>query len=223
MTPFTTCSGAAAPLLRDNIDTDLIIRIERISQLRRGQFAPWAFETLRYRGAGPASGERDDCVLNRAPFRRATLLLAGANFGCGSSREMAVWALEEYGIRCVIAPSFGDIFRNNCLQNGLLPIVLPPATIAMLAAVAGDGTALEVDLRALEVRAPGLPAVPFEFDPAERSALLSGLDEIDQSLLRRAAIEAFEQRDRHARDWAYDLGSAAAPGSCVSSMPPVPR
>ena len=211
MKPFTTCRGPAAPLLRNNVDTDLIIRIERISQLRRGQFATWTFETLRYLGEGPQSGERADFILNQPPFRHACILLAGANFGCGSSREMAVWALEEFGLRCVIAPSFGDIFRSNCLQNGLLPVVLPAPAIAALAAVASDGTPLEVDLTALEVRAPGLAPMRFEFDPVQQTALLEGLDEIDQTLLLMNEIEAFQRTDRQERKWVYGQQRGVSP------------
>ncbi|NYH25811.1 3-isopropylmalate dehydratase small subunit [Paraburkholderia bryophila] len=203
MKAFTVVKGPAAPLLRNNVDTDLIIRIERISQLVRGQLGPWLFETLRYRDGGPEQGEREDFVLNQPAFRHASILLGGANFGCGSSREMAVWALEEFGIRCVIAPSFGDIFFNNCLQNGLLPVCLDASTIESLAAAAADGEPLEVDLRALEIRARGLPSIPFEFDAARRAVLLEGLDEVDQTLRLAGDIDAFRREDRARRAWAY--------------------
>jgi 3-isopropylmalate/(R)-2-methylmalate dehydratase small subunit len=203
MKAFTVVRGAAAPLLRNNVDTDLIIRIERISQLVRGQFAPWTFETLRYKTGGPEAGEREDFVLNQPAFRGAGILLGGANFGCGSSREMAVWALEEIGIRCVIAPGFGDIFYNNCLQNGLLPIVLPAATVEKLAIAARDGAPLEVDLRALEVRAPGMAPVPFQFEPSQQEALLEGLDEVDQTRRMSERIDAFREEDRKRRAWIY--------------------
>ncbi|BAN27689.1 3-isopropylmalate dehydratase small subunit [Caballeronia insecticola] len=203
MKAVTTITGPAAPLLRDNIDTDLIIRIERISQLKRGQLGPYLLETLRYRGDGPASGEREDFVLNRPEFRQACTVLGGTNFGCGSSREMAVWALEEAGIRCVIAPSFGDIFYNNCLQNGLLPVRLDANEIARIADASRDGAHVEVDLRALEIRAPKLDAIPFEFDAAQREALLEGLDEIDQTRRMSEQIAQFRAADRNARCWAY--------------------
>ncbi|MFM0646073.1 3-isopropylmalate dehydratase small subunit [Paraburkholderia bryophila] len=203
MKAFTVVKGPAAPLLRNNVDTDLIIRIERISQLVRGQLGPWLFETLRYRDGGPEQGEREDFVLNQPAFRHASILLGGANFGCGSSREMAVWALEEFGIRCVIAPSFGDIFFNNCLQNGLLPVRLDASVIESLAAAAADGEPLEVDLRALDIRARGLPPIPFEFDAARRAVLLEGLDEVDQTLRLAADIDAFRREDRARRAWAY--------------------
>lgn len=203
MKAFTVVKGPAAALLRNNIDTDLIIRIERISQLVRGQLGPWLFETLRYREGGPEQGERADFVLNQPAFRRANIVLGGANFGCGSSREMAVWALEEFGVRCVIAPSFGDIFYANCLQNGLLPICLDATRIAALAAAAADGTPLEIDLRALEIRAPGLASESFDFDPARQAILLEGLDEVDQTLRLADDIDAFRRADQLTRSWAY--------------------
>jgi 3-isopropylmalate/(R)-2-methylmalate dehydratase small subunit len=203
MKAFTVVKGPAAPLLRNNVDTDLIIRIERISQLVRGQLGPWLFETLRYRDGGPERGERDEFVLNQPAFRQACFLLGGTNFGCGSSREMAVWALEEFGIRCVIAPSFGDIFYNNCLQNGLLPICLDTSSIERLAAAAASGAPLEVDLVKLEIRASGLAPMPFEFDPARQALLLEGLDEVDQTLRLADTIEAFRRADRSERNWAY--------------------
>ncbi|WP_250454328.1 3-isopropylmalate dehydratase small subunit [Caballeronia sp. ATUFL_M2_KS44] len=203
MKAVTTITGPAAPLLRDNVDTDLIIRIERISQRVRGQLGPYLLETLRYRGDGPSSGERDDFVLNQPAFRHACIVLGGKNFGCGSSREMAVWALEEAGIRCVIAPSFGDIFYNNCLQNGLLPVRLDASDIQRIADISRDGASIEVDLRALEIRVPGLDAIPFDFDQAPREALLEGLDEIDQTRRLSERITQFRASDRKARGWAY--------------------
>ncbi|SAL29865.1 isopropylmalate isomerase small subunit [Caballeronia arvi] len=203
MKAVTTIQGAAAPLLRDNIDTDLIVRIERISQLKRGELGPYLLETLRYRGDGPASGEREDFVLNQPAFRDACTILGGMNFGCGSSREMAVWALEEAGIRCVIAPSFGDIFYNNCLQNGLLPVRLDAKDIGRIADASRHGESIEVDLRLREIRAPKLDPIPFEFDDAQREALLEGLDEIDQTRRLTEDIARFRANDRKARGWAY--------------------
>ncbi|MFM0341661.1 3-isopropylmalate dehydratase small subunit [Paraburkholderia fungorum] len=203
MKAFTVVKGPAAPLLRNNVDTDLIIRIERISQLVRGQLGPWLFETLRYREGAASQEEREEFVLNQPPFRHACILLGGVNFGCGSSREMAVWALEEFGIRCVIAPSFGDIFYNNCLQNGLLPICLDAASLEKLAAVAATGTPLEIDLRAREIRASGIKPMPFEFDAARQALLLEGLDEVDQTLRFSDEIDAFRRADRVKRSWAY--------------------
>jgi 3-isopropylmalate/(R)-2-methylmalate dehydratase small subunit len=199
MMPFTTVEGHAAPLMQDNIDTDVIVRIERIAKLRRGEFAPWAFEALRYRADG---SEEPDFILNREPFRSARILIAGANFGCGSSREMAVWAIQEFGIGCIIAPSFGDIFYGNCLQNGVLPIVLERARTEALAAAAAGGK-VTVDLQACTVSTAATGAIGFEIAPAQRAALLSGLDEVDQTLGMADQIGLFQQQDRRARPWVY--------------------
>ena len=203
MKTFTVCEGVAAPIMRDNIDTDMIVRIERIAQLKRGQFQSWAFEMMRYR---PDGSEDDGFILNREPFRHARMLLSGSNFGCGSSREMAVWALEEFGIRCVIAQSFGDIFYNNCLQNGLLPIRLDAKAIDALARPAATGAPVCVDLRARTVSAAGLTPIVFAFPDNQREAFLNGLDEIDQTLQHQTRIAAFQQRDALIRPWVYRAG-----------------
>jgi 3-isopropylmalate/(R)-2-methylmalate dehydratase small subunit len=200
MTPFTTVEGHAAALMHDNIDTDVIVRIERIAQLQRGQFAPWAFEALRYR---PDGSEEPGFILNREPYRHARILLAGANFGCGSSREMAVWAIQEFGITCVIAPSFGDIFYGNCLQNGVLPVVLARAEVDALADAAAAGEKLTVDLSACTVSSAATGAIGFAMAAQQRDALLSGLDEVDQTLGMAERIALFQQRDRGARPWLY--------------------
>jgi 3-isopropylmalate/(R)-2-methylmalate dehydratase small subunit len=200
MTPFTTVEGHAAALMHDNIDTDVIVRIERIAQLQRGQFAPWAFEALRYR---PDGSEEPGFILNREPYRQAKILLAGANFGCGSSREMAVWAIQEFGITCVIAPSFGDIFYGNCLQNGVLPVVLARAEVDALADAAAAGEKLTVDLGACTVSSAATGAIGFAMAAQQRDALLSGLDEVDQTLGMAERIALFQQRDRGARPWVY--------------------
>ena len=200
MRAFTVCEGIAAPLMRDNIDTDMIVRIERISQLQRGQFGPWAFEMMRYQ----AGGEEDAAfILNRPPFRHARILLSASNFGCGSSREMAVWALEEFGIRCVIAQSFGDIFHANCLQNGLLPIRLTAGQIASLVPSAARGEPLRVDLRTRTVSATGAETITFDFPDDRREALLEGIDEIDQTLKYNDRILAFQRADALRRPWLY--------------------
>lgn len=195
-------TGVAAPLLLPNIDTDVIIRIERLSKYSRGEFGHWALETLRLNQDGT---EIPDFILNRAPFRAARILLAGANFGCGSVREMAVWALEERGIRCIIAPSFGDMFAGNCLQNGVLAIRLPAAEIDALAppetADAAAAT-LTVDLERQQISRKG-EAVSFEIDPLARRSLLQGLDPVAITLQRESEIAAFQVRDRAARPWLY--------------------
>ena len=192
--------GLAAPLLRDNVDTDAIIASRDItSPSRTGLgarlFAPWRFDA---QGA-----ERPEFILNREPWRRAAILIAGANFGCGSSREMAVWALAEFGIRCVIAPSFGAIFRDNCIRNSLLPVVLPGATVAALAAEAEAPLTLTVDLQTREVRGADGSMHRFDFDAHEREMLLAGLDAIALTWQRREQIEAFQARDRERRPWAW--------------------
>jgi 3-isopropylmalate/(R)-2-methylmalate dehydratase small subunit len=200
MKPFGTIEGHAAPLLEDNIDTDVIVRIERIARLKRGEFAAWAFEALRYR---PDGSEEPGFILNREPYRAARVLLAGSNFGCGSSREMAVWALQEFGIGCIIAPSFGDIFYGNCLQNGILPIRLDRAQVDLLAGAAAAGETMTVDLRAGTVSTASTGTIGFEIPAVQRAALLSGLDEIDQTLGMTGAIDLFQQHDRRVRPWAY--------------------
>ncbi|KND61417.1 3-isopropylmalate dehydratase small subunit [Candidatus Burkholderia verschuerenii] len=200
MKAFDVCTGHAAVIARDDIDTDLIVRIERISQLVRGQFQPWAFETLRYR---PDGSENPDFVLNQAPFRDAKILLTGANFGCGSSREMAVWALDEFGIRCVIASSYGDIFYSNCFQNGVLPIRLAADVIATIMLIAASGAELTVDLNACLIRVPGLDPIAFSLPESQRVALLNGQDDVDLAVAREVSIVDYQKKDRVARPWVY--------------------
>jgi 3-isopropylmalate/(R)-2-methylmalate dehydratase small subunit len=205
MDGFTTISGVAAPLMRANVDTDTIIRIERMTGATPQQMGPWAFEALRFR---PDGSEDPSFVLNQAPFRDAPILLAGDNFGCGSSREGAVWALKYSGIRCVIAPSFGDIFSNNCFQNGLLPVVLPGGQVELLAAQSTGGAApMIVDLERQVVTAPHGKEMPFRIEALRREALLLGLDDIQQTLLHEDAIAAFRTRDQAARPWVWTPGS----------------
>jgi 3-isopropylmalate/(R)-2-methylmalate dehydratase small subunit len=193
MTPFTTLTGPAAPLLRANIDTDLIIPKQFLKTLVRTGLGRHLFFELRYDEAGT---EVPDFVLNRAPFRQAVVLLAGPNFGCGSSREHAPWALLDFGIRCVIAPSFADIFYNNCFANGILPIALPMTVVEALAA-AGP---LTVDLPAQTI-AGGGRVYPFDLDPARKASLIEGLDEIGRTLASLPAIEAFEARRAGEAPW----------------------
>ena len=202
MEKFTTLQSVAAPLPIANINTDVVIRIERMSKHGRGELGPWALEALRLR---PDGSEDPEFILNRPGYRGARILLAGANFGCGSSREMAVWALEEIGIRCIIAPSFGDIFFGNCLQNGVLAIRLPASTVEALVERASRGVAearLTVDLVKQEIRHEG-GSVPFEIEPLARESLLQGLDPIGVTLQRESEIAVFEARDRLARPWLY--------------------
>ncbi|OZI19386.1 3-isopropylmalate dehydratase small subunit [Bordetella genomosp. 9] len=200
MKAFDVCTGHAAVIERNDIDTDVIVRIERIAQLKRGEFAPWAFEIWRYR---PDGSENPDFVLNQEPFRSANILIAGRNFGCGSSREMAVWALDEFGIRCVIAPSFGDIFHNNCLQIGVLPVRLSAERIEPFAAAARQEIPITVDLRDCAVRLPDGTSATFTLPESQRTALLSGLDDVDMAVAREDRIAAFQAADRQRRPWAY--------------------
>ncbi|NVO15037.1 MAG: 3-isopropylmalate dehydratase small subunit [Rhodoplanes sp.] len=202
MEPLLRVEGIAAPLLRPNIDTDIIIPSREITSPERTGFADKLFAPWRYLDG--ARRENPDFVLNRDPFRRAKILIAGENFGCGSSREMAVWALHQFGIRCVIAPSFGAIFRNNCLRNALLPVELPEADVLALASAAEAAPLhLVVDLQACEIRGFDERPLPFAIDADEREGLLSGLDAIDLTLRHRGAIEAFQARDRQDRPWIW--------------------
>ncbi|TGE01634.1 3-isopropylmalate dehydratase small subunit [Methylobacterium nonmethylotrophicum] len=203
MRPFTEVSGPAAPFLAANVDTDVIIRIERLTGVPRGELGAYAFEALRTRREG---GPDPDFVLDRPLFRGAPILIAGRNFGCGSSREGAVWALMGLGLRVVIAESFGDIFFSNCFQNGLLPVVLPKDVIDRLAAEAATGAPVAVDLVARAVRAPSGTVIAFTVDPQRRQALLEGLDEIGATLRRDDEIAAWQARDRAARPWIWAAG-----------------
>lgn len=197
MQAFTTLTGVAVPLLRDNIDTDIIIRVERLAGTSRESMGAVAFEAWRFR---PDGSENPEFVLNQPPYRGAPILLAGANFGCGSSREGAVWAMMGLGLRCVIAASFGDIFFNNCFQNGLLPVRLPAETIRRLSELPGDIT---VDLVAQEVVNSGGERAHFDIEAMRRTAMLEGLDEIGLTLKHRAAIARYQEADRVERPWVW--------------------
>ena len=206
MEQFVRHSGIAAPLMRDHIDTDLLLPSREITHPGRDGFGDKLLAPWRYLGdtQGPRV-ENPDFVLNQAPFRHATILLAGENFGSGSSREAAVWALRQFGLRCVIAPSFGAIFRNNCHRNGVLPVALAAAEVQALAGEAQAGPlVLEVDLVDCVVIHPSGRRLPFAVPAADRRMLLEGLDAIGSTLQRRGEIEAFERADRAARPWIWD-------------------
>lgn len=206
MQPFKTLRGAAASLPRANIDTDVIIRIERLTSVTaKDQLGAYAMEALRYRDDG---SENPDFVFNRPAFRGAPILLAGDNFGCGSSREGAVWALQGMGVRCVIAPSFGDIFFSNCFQNGVLAIRLPAAEIDALAAACASGAALTVDLTRQMLISPAGATTAFEIDPLRREGLLHGLDDIGLTLKDDALVRAWQDDDRRRRPWAWPSAHA---------------
>jgi 3-isopropylmalate/(R)-2-methylmalate dehydratase small subunit len=205
---FTRVTSVAAPLLLDDVNTDLIIPIEHCVSTPRAKFGKAAFEAIRYRADG---SENPDFILNRGPYRGAPILIVGANFGCGSSREPAVWALDQMGIRVIIAKSFGEIFHANCLRNGLLPIALPAGDHdKVVALTAGDDpVSLTVDLEHCTIVAPDGIAISFTIDPARRHALLEGLDQLGETLLSLADIVAFQQQDRVKRPWIWDT----VPGS----------
>jgi len=202
MEKVSKITGGAAPLMLANVDTDLIIRIERLTSVPRDQLGPYAFEALRYRDDG---SDEPAFVLNQPAFKNAPILLAGANFGCGSSREGAVSALWGSSIRCVIAESFGDIFRNNCFQNGLLPVQLSAAELDVLSRDAAGGESVTVALDQQTVTAPRGQTFRFEIEPLRRNALLQGLDEIGQTMLRESDIAAWQRRDSESRPWMWAL------------------
>lgn len=203
MQPFNTLTAVAAPLMRDNIDTDAIIPSREIRSvaktgLTEGLFAGWRYATMGGRDPNP------DFVLNDPRYAQTQILVAGANFGCGSSREHAAWALAEYGFRAIIAPSFNPIFRNNCILNGMVPVVLPADQVAEIAAAlaSGDPT-LTVDLTTCQVRRPDGAAWPFAIDAEAREMLLEGMDSIALTLKLADRIHALRDADRLARPWAY--------------------
>ena len=202
MNRFTTLTAVAAPIMRTNVDTDVIIRIERLAASReQSALGPYAFEALRYRGDGSID---PDFIFNKPAFCGAPILLAGANFGCGSSREGAVWALMGMGVRCVIAPSFGDIFYSNCFQNGLLAIVLPETEVAALAAEAISGEAFTVNLEKKTITRPDGRESSFAIDALRRESLLAGLDEIGLTLRDDEYIRQWQQHDRAVRPWVWN-------------------
>ncbi|WP_044562150.1 3-isopropylmalate dehydratase small subunit [Azospirillum sp. B4] len=201
MQPFTRVHGTAAPLPEENVDTDIIYPARFLLITARDGLGAYAFHDRRFQADGAEVG---DFVLNREPWRNATVLVAGANFGSGSSREHAVWCLLGRGIRCVIAPSFGEIFQSNCFRNGVLPITLPATQVEALSRAAGEGRTFDVDLEAETVTVDGLAPVAFTV-PAERKlALLNGWDETATLLNTQAdAIAAFEGRHHATQPWLF--------------------
>ena len=192
MEPFVKIDGVAAPLDRVNVDTDAIIPAIHLKSIRRTGYGQFLFERWRFNEDG---SERPEFVLNQPSYANSSILIAGRNFGCGSSREHAPWALGEYGIRCVIAPSFADIFFNNCFQNGLLPIVLPEETVQQLMELAQNnpGVRVHVDLEAQRIWDENEEVVvDFDVDSFRRYCLLNGLDDIGLTLQQEDKIAAFE-------------------------------
>lgn len=206
MKPFRVLSATAAPLLSDNIDTDVIIRIEKlVGMTDHSELGRWCFGALRYL---PDGSENPEFVLNQSPYRGSEILLAGANFGCGSSREGAVWAMMQIGLKAVLAPSFGEIFYNNCFQNGVLPVALARSAIEEIASElepdAGRAV-VTVDLERQRVVSPRGKEHAFETPGLRREALLEGLDDIGITLKREAVIAAHQERDRMRRPWVYEI------------------
>jgi 3-isopropylmalate/(R)-2-methylmalate dehydratase small subunit len=211
MEQFSVLTAIAAPLLRANVDTDAIIPSREMKTVAKTGLADGLFAGWRYTRIGGREPNAD-FVLNQPAYSGARVLLAGENFGCGSSREHAVWALFEYGIRAVVAPSFAPIFYGNCLRNGIVPVRLPLEHVNSLAAAGIDdpaGRQVTVDLRAQEVRCGGL-RYAFAIEPEAKEMLLEGLDAIDLTLKQRRAIDAFLARDRTARPWIYQLETVRA-------------
>src|SRR5512143_3977245 len=200
MEKFTVLTGVAAPLPMRNVDTDMIIPKQFLKTIKRTGLGKHLFEEMRYEVDGK---EKPDFVLNQPAYRKAAILVAGENFGCGSSREHAPWALLDFGIRCIIAPSFADIFFNNCFKNGILPIVLPRQRVdALMAAAEQGGDAIfTVDLQRQEITLPDGCTISFEVDPFRKACLLGGLDDIGLTLRKADKIAAFEAQQRSERPW----------------------
>lgn len=201
MDKFTTLTGVAAPLPIVNIDTDMIIPKQFLKTIERTGLARGLFFELRFNEDG---SEKPEFVLNQPAWRNAQIIVAGDNFGCGSSREHAPWALLDYGIRCVISTSFADIFYNNCFKNGILPIRVPQADLDKLMddANRGANATLTVDLAAQEIRGPDGGVVKFDIDPFRKHCLLEGLDDIGLTLQKADAIAAYETKTAGTRPWA---------------------
>ncbi|MBJ9698448.1 3-isopropylmalate dehydratase small subunit [Burkholderia cenocepacia] len=200
MKAFSTVHGRGVVFQRPNIDTDVIIRIDRLMNVPREALGRYAFEALRYDANGTL---RIDCVFNEQQNQGAPVLIAGENFGCGSSREGAVWALESMGFRCVVAESFGDIFYNNCLQNGLLPIRLSTDEIAALVDETSAEQPISVDLGSQSVFTADGRKFHFDIDRLKRDALLVGLDDIASTLRHEAEIAAWQDVDQQHRPWVW--------------------
>jgi len=200
MDKFDRLTGVAAPLPIINIDTDMIIPKDYLKTIQRTGLGRGLFSEMRYREDG---SDNPDFVLNESAYREATILVAGDNFGCGSSREHAPWALLDYGIRCVISTSFADIFYNNCFKNGILPVVVTPEELEKLLddADRGANATLSVDLEAQEIRGPDGGVIHFDIDPHRKHCLLNGLDDIGLTLEKATAIDSFEGTMNTERPW----------------------
>jgi 3-isopropylmalate/(R)-2-methylmalate dehydratase small subunit len=202
MHKFTTLDGIAAPLPMINVDTDKIIPKQHLKTIERTGLGKALFDELRYRDDG---SENPDFILNKPAYRQAKILVAGENFGCGSSREHAPWALLDFGIRCIIASSFADIFYNNCFKNGILPIKLPQEIVDELMddARKGANARLTVDLTAETITRPDGAVVKFEIDSFRKHCLMNGLDDIGITLAKVPAIAGFEEKNRLSQPWLW--------------------
>jgi 3-isopropylmalate/(R)-2-methylmalate dehydratase small subunit len=201
MYSFSTLTGVAAPLDIINVDTDMIIPKQYLKTIKRTGLGSALFSELRYDDAGK---ENPNFVLNQPSYRKAQILVAGDNFGCGSSREHAPWALLDFGVRCVISTSFADIFYNNCFKNGILPIVVSRQELGRLMddARRGSNATMTIDLPAQEIRGPDGGVIKFEIDAFRKHCLLNGLDDIGLTLEKSASIKSFEAKNASARPWA---------------------
>jgi 3-isopropylmalate/(R)-2-methylmalate dehydratase small subunit len=200
MEKFEKLTGIAAPMPLVNIDTDMIIPKVFLKSIKRTGFGVNLFDEMRYNRDGT---EIEDFVLNKPQYRNTEILIAGDNFGCGSSREHAPWAIKDFGIKCVVSTSFADIFFNNCFKNGILPIVLPQEQIDLLMADAekGENARMTVDLEAQEITTSDGEVVKFDVDAFKKHCLLNGLDDIGLSLEKVASIDSFEEKAAQARPW----------------------
>jgi 3-isopropylmalate/(R)-2-methylmalate dehydratase small subunit len=200
MDKFTTLSGIAAPMPLVNIDTDMIIPKQFLKTIKRSGLGVNLFDEMRYNDDG---SEKADFVLNKPAYRKAEIIVAGENFGCGSSREHAPWALLDFGIRCVISTSFADIFYNNCFKNGILPIVMPQEAVDVLMedAERGENARITVDLAEQTVTASDGTAFSFEIDPFKKHCLLNGLDDIGLTLEKQGSIADYEAKHAQAMPW----------------------
>ena len=201
MQKFTTLTGVAAPMPMINVDTDAIIPKQFLKTIKRTGLGKNLFHELRYDEQG---NEKPDFVLNKPSYRKAQILVAGENFGCGSSREHAPWALMDFGIRCVISTSFADIFHNNCFQNGILPIKVSPEDLEKLMDDdnSGPNATISIDLEKQEIRGPDGGVITFDIDPFRKRCLLEGLDNIGLTMQEDTKIGAFEKQASAARPWA---------------------
>ena len=202
MQAFTKLTGIAAPLPKANVDTDQIIPARFLKSISRSGFGKHLFANFRYMEDG---SENPEFVLNQEPYRKAEVLVAFENFGCGSSREHAPWALLDFGIRCIIAPDFADIFHNNSFKNGVLPVRLPKEVCAQLMedAKMGPNARITVDLEREVVVRPNGEEIPFKIDPLRRHLLLNGLDDIGQTMQHAPAIDSFEAKQKASQPWLY--------------------